>query len=262
MKLKEILPRSIFGTIATVIDESSITKLKTFLAYNEDALNRFNKIVLVINWNDDVDQDIVDRYQEEWMHVHPAVQIDWVFENRGHMIGTIDLEDALLKHIKKHYPECKYLWKSMDDVLISENIFDVEVPVADFYYLPSISYEKVEMKSKYIPQTTFFILNISEIDNLYGDDVEQKWMIYKKQLAKNPNIKPWEIDFDVKFDCENHLDRTVGNLKRYCLIEKDLVPLCKLILEYKIWDPSHKNIFFDSIGICHYHFYNQSVLNV
>jgi len=198
--------------------------------------------------------------------------------NRGHMFGTMDLEEDLLSYVKKNIPSAKYLFKSMDDVIIYDRLLEVEVPEADFYYLPGFSYETVVIKSRsiedlynnyetykswyYTPQTTFFILNISNIASLYGDDVGWKYDHYMAVKKLRPEIKPWEVAFYLKFDCESHLGRTTKDLSKYCLIEPEFKQLASLAQTLPITDPSHKNIFFNRIGVCHYHFYNQNVISV
>jgi hypothetical protein len=187
------------------------------------------------------------------------------------MFGTIDLEEAILEYIKRELPEVQYLWKSMDDVITTIDLIDLDVEEADFYYLPGFSYESIliaggkdnlhkNFESDYwTPQTTFFILNINNIDSLYGNDVDSKMHLYQKEKARNEHIKPWEMSFDIKFDCETHLGRTTKHLTKQCLIQDLFENLLDLIEFNKMGDPSHKNIYFQNIGICHYHFYKNSV---
>ncbi len=262
MKLKDLLPKSAFGTIATIVDESSLDKLQLFLNYNRDVVSEFKHIILSINVMDGVSEEIVEEYIQQWQQIHSNVKIIRADRNRGHMLGTIDLEEAILKYLKETKLGVKYLWKSMDDVLIGPEILDVKVESVEFYYLPSISFETLEKNLPVVPQTTFYIIDITKIDTLYGNDVETKWTAYIQTKTANSALKPWEMKFDIKFDCETHLYRTVKNLTNYNLIRMDLDKLIKHITDYKIGDPSHKNIYFDSLGICHYHFYNQSVFNI
>lgn len=277
MKIKELLPHSVFGTIATVKDEFSIRKLDLFLGYNYSFISQFQNIVLCINSIEGTSEDVIKKYKEFWNLNFPESVIIEHEDNRGHMFGTIDLEESILQYIKEELPEIKYLFKSMDDVITSDILLEVEVPEADFYYLPGFSYESIQKagsKEKlyhiyetfesgfWTPQTTFFILNIDGIDCLYGNDIDSKYNVYKKQKKSNPSIKPWEISFDIKFDCETHLGRTVRNKKKYCLISNKFKELLTLVETYPIGDPAHKNIYFKDIGVCHYHFFDNPVLEI
>lgn len=193
------------------------------------------------------------------------------------MFGTIDLEEAILKYVKRELPEVRYLWKSMDDVITSSEILKIEVKEADFYYTPGFSYESIikaggrsnlhkifeDYESGFwSPQTTFFILNITNIDSLYGNDVDSKTDIFKEAEAQRPSIKPWDMPFDIKFSCETHLGRTTKDLKKHCLVEDQFEELLEMVYYHKMGDPSHKNIYFYRPGICHYHYYKDLIYNV
>jgi hypothetical protein len=193
------------------------------------------------------------------------------------MFGTIDLEEAILKYVKRELPEVQYLWKSMDDVITTSDLLDLDVEEAEFYYLPGFSYESIQKaggkqnlhkvyqafdSGVYTPQTTFFILDVTNIDSIYGNDIDTKIAIYEEVKARNPSVKPWEVPFNIKFDCETHLGRTTKDLKKYCLIEDQFEDLLDMVEVNKIGDPSHKNIYFEKLGVCHYHFYKDLIYNV
>jgi len=277
MTVKDLIPDSAFGTIATVKDEFSLRKLDLFLSYNYNFIHTFHNILLSLNYLTDTPKEIVEEYKNKWLYYFPSSVILQSDLNRGHMFGTIDLEEAIVKHMKDSMPDKKYLFKSMDDVITSDALLEVMIPEADFYYIPGFSYESIlnagskqKLRAIYedfetgffTPQTTFFILNINDIDFLYGNDIQAKYGVYQEQKKINPNIKPWEIPFDIKFDCETHLARTVKDKRKYCLIANKFSNLLDLVEQIPIWDPSHKNILFKNIGVCHYHFYDQPVFEV
>jgi hypothetical protein len=79
---------------------------------------------------------------------------------------------------------------------------------------------------------------------------------------RNPQIKPWEIPFDIKFDCETHLGRTTKDMKKCCFSENIFRKLLDFNDINPIGDPSHKNLYLSEIGICHYHFYNEPVFMI
>lgn len=277
MKVRDLLPIASFGTIATVKDEFSLRKLSFFLSHNYYFISSFKNIVVAINYMEDTNPKIIEAYKNTWTDNFSNVQLICMEKNRGHMFGTIDLEEEILKYVKNNLPEVQYLFKSMDDVLTTESVLDIEVTPSDFYYVPGFSYEtilKLGSKQKlyniyetfesgfWTPQTTFFIIRINDVHLLYGDDIERKYDIYQEQKKITPNIKPWEIPYDIKFDCETHLGRTVKNMSKFCLIGDKFKDLLDLVESVPIWDPSHKNVYFKDMGICHYHYYDQSVYEI
>lgn len=277
MKLEDILDESCFGTIATVKGEECLQKLQFFMEYNSPLINRFKRVVLALNSADDLSPDTYNRYKEIWSKNAPNSVILESNENRGHMFGTISLEESIFTYVKQNYRNVKYLWKSMDDVLIAEKMLDIEVKPAGFYYIPGFSYESIikaggkdNLYSIYenyesgfwTPQTTFFIVDIDQLSNLYGSDVDDKYKVYTELKKANPDIKPWEIPFDIKFDCETHLGRTTKNLNKSCLIGDKFKDLLNFVDTHNVGDPSHKNIFFNDLGLCHYHFYTDVVFHI
>jgi hypothetical protein len=277
MKIKDLIPESTFGTIVTVKDEFSLRKLDLFLSYNYNFISVFDSIILSLNYLVDTSKEVVEEYKNKWLQYFPNSIILQSDNNRGHMFGTIDLEEDILKYMKSNVPNKKYLFKSMDDVITSDSLLEVEIPLVDFYYIPGFSYESIlnagskqKLRSIYedfetgffTPQTTFFVVNIDNIDMLYGNDIEHKYDVYQEKKKQNPNIKPWEIPFDIKFDCETHLARTVKDKSKYCLIANKFSNLLDLVEQIPIWDPSHKNVLLKNIGVCHYHYYDQPVFEV
>ena len=267
MKLQSLIHKSCYATIAT-ITKDSFDKLNFFFQYNGEFIKQFPRVIISTNSLEDTSIHKVNQYHNTWRRMVPNCVILHSDKNRGHMFGTIDLEESILKHVKRELPEIQYLWKSMDDVITTTDLLDLEVEEAEFYYLPGFSYESIQKAGGkknllntyeifdsgfYTPQTPFFILNISSIDNIYGNDIDTKTTIYEEVKARNPSIKPWEVPFNLKFDCETHLGRTTKDLKKFCLLKDQFEDLLDMVEINKIGDPSHKGLYFKEIGVCHYH---------
>lgn len=274
IKLKDLVPKSAFGTIATVKDEFSTRKLDLFLGYNYPLISNFSIVIVSLNKLESTSEAAYKQYRDMLIERVPNVIILDSEVNRGHMFGTIDLEESILKYIKQNYPDIEYLFKSMDDVVTSDVLLDLEVPQADFYYLPGFSYESIQKagsKEKlfeiyetfesgfWTPQTTFFIVRINNLTSLYGNDIDDKYSVYKEVKKTYPHVKPWEISFDIKFDCETHLGRSVKDISKHCLISHKFNKLLSFVETMPIWDPAHKNIYFKEEGLCHFHFYENNV---
>lgn len=277
MKLESLIDKSCYATIATITTKESVEKLEFFYQYNKGLIDKFPQVIISTNAADDASIHAINLYHNTWRRLVPNCIILHSDENRGHMFGTIDLEEDILKYVKRNMPEVQYLWKSMDDVITTADLLDVEVEEVEFYYLPGFSYESIQKAGGkenlrkiydafdsgfYTPQTPFFILDITNIDNLYGNDIDTKIDIYQEVKARNPSVNPWDMPFDIKFDCETHLGRTTKDLKKYCLVEDKFDDLLDMVEIHKIGDPSHKNIYFEKLGICHYHFYKDLIYNV
>lgn len=276
MKLQSITSKSCYATIAT-ITEDSMEKLKLFHQYNEGLIKQFSHVIISTNSLDDTSMHTINLYHNTWRKLVPNCIILNSTVNRGHMFGTIDLEEVILKYVKRELPEVQYLWKSMDDVITTSDLLDLDVEEAEFYYLPGFSYESIQKaggkqnlhkvyqafdSGLYTPQTTFFILDVTNIDTIYGNDIDTKIAIYEEVKARNPSVKPWEVPFNTKFDCETHLGRTTKDLKKFCLLKDQFKDLLDMVELNKIGDPSHKNIYFEKLGVCHYHYYKDLIYNV
>ena len=276
MKLQSLTHKSCYATIAT-ITKDSMDKLNLFMQYNADLIKQFPHVIISTNSLDDTSIHTINLYHNTWRKLVPNCIILNSTVNRGHMFGTIDLEETILEYVKRELPEVQYLWKSMDDVITTTDLLNLEVEEAEFYYIPGFSYESIQKAGGkenlrkvydafdsgfYTPQTTFFILDVTNIDSIYGTDINDKIDVYQEIKARNPSIKPWEVPFNTKFDCETHLGRTTKDLKKYCLIEDQFEELLEMVYYHRMGDPSHKNIYFYKPGVCHYHFYKDLIYNV
>lgn len=278
MLLENLLDKSCYGFTAH-ISEESLDKLDKFQPYLEAFLHNFQKVIIATNTNKDVPKDVIDQYHNKCRKIAPNCVILHSEVNRGHMFGTIDLDESIFRYVKENLPDHPYLWKSADDIIVSPDILVQEVEEAEFYYLPGFSYEsllraggkenllhinrnEIFESGLWTPQTPFFILYVHAVPSLYGDDIERKIHAYEEAKKYKPYIKPWEIEFDIKFDCETHLGRSTRSLRKCNLVEEELEELMDFIMFNRVGDPSHKNIYFQRIGVCHYHYYNDLIYNI
>lgn len=262
MKVKDLLNTSIFGSIATVTGPESLEKVEGFLAWNKDFIQSFQKAVIALNFIDTVTSDVLDQYKSMWSRIASNCEIIVLEKNAGHQFGTMELEEAILKYIKENEPDVTYLFKSSEDVLLSTDLLEKEIIEGDFYFLPAFSFETIQTIGNITPQTNFYIINVKKINNLYGDDVQEKKRIYEEIKQTMPHIKPWEVHYldGLKFDCESHLQRTVTDLMQISLLDhKTLHSLLNFVGDNQVGDPSHKNLYFKQLGICHYHFWKDPV---
>ena len=284
MKLKELIHNSCFCIIATVDNESSIEKAELFIGANQEVISQFPLIFLNVNYLPGVSLDLVHRYINLYTDAFPVVTngieiTRYIFcnthpLNRGHMFGTIDLDESSLLEAKRIGIE--YMWKINDDMLVGAALLEKNVIPGDFFYIPGFSYETVcNAKSTddlitnyekyfYTPQSTFFILSVDKVDTLYGD-VESRRIIWEAAKVNNTSLRPWEVPQPdgVKFGLEDMLGQTTKNLcKRNLLSKESFSNLVNHVGFYREGDPSHKNIMLKEIAVCHYHNWKSDVYEI
>jgi hypothetical protein len=273
MHLIDIIPNSTLVIIATYKGEESVEKAKLFTEINEYVASHFEKVRVIFNSTEDAPMNEVKKFIDVYTTTFPGAKCIYRLCNDGHMFGTMDLDEMCLWYAKED--GSKYLWKSTEDVIMDSNILGMKVPDGtEFAYLPGFSYEDLylslgtaEFISRYedypfTPQSNFFILDVTKVESLYGNDVQEKRSIYLSLLKEKPSLKPWEINFPdcVKFSCESHLGRSTKGLKKACLLsEESFTSLAKHVRDHKEGNPAHPNIYLKEPGICHFHNYKNPV---
>ena len=266
MLLKELLNKSVYGTIGYISSQDDIDLLESYILYNLPILKEFKHIVVATNYKE-FNLQLINKYIYMWEKYFPNCYLIDSEINRGHNFGTADLDNLLFDWCKENNEE--WLCKGANDVIFQESILNIKIDEADFYYLNGISYGTLILNSfnydkifqeYFYPQTNFYILNTSKCDYLndkkYLDDTYE----YIKTIP-NYNGKIWE--YIKEWSCEDFLKNCVkrNNLsKLYLLNELDHNKLCDVIKLYKIGDPSHKNIMINNI--CHFQFPDQPIIEI
>lgn len=272
MILKEILSRSIYGTVGTLLDQRSIDTTTWYIEQNLSFLNNFSNIVFSLNG----ETEIIEKFKTVLPSLLKNSNVYILqTENLGHTFGTI-LSDFAIFDFAKNL-DIDYVWKFSNDVVIDESIFDLEVERdIDLYYINNIGYnifneykkdELVEIicDMKYFyPQTNFYIMrknitfypDYSTLIKLYNE--------YQEIKRNNPNIQPWHAINEC--DCEHMLRKTAiqNNLKKQHILSKEATKkILDFIFHNQIHDGSHKNILYSDIGnLCHLQYPNQSVVKI
>jgi hypothetical protein len=263
MTLKQLINKSIYGTIGYISSQDDINILESYIIYNLPILKEFKQIVIATNYSED--------YQSQnfklWKKYFPDCIIIDSEMNRGHNFGTADLDNLIFNWCKENNKE--WLCKGANDIIFKESILDKEIEEVDFYYLNGISYETLHLndfnynqiyKNYFMPQTNFYILNVSKCDYLNNQKYLDETYEYIKSLL-NYNGKIWE--YIKGWSCEDFLKNCIvrNNLsKSYLLDEMTHNTLCNNIKLCQIGDPSHKNIMIE--GICHFQFPDQPVIEI
>lgn len=251
--------------------ENTVEKMEGVMEYNRAVLESCHSVVLVLNRGDDVSEkdltEIGNMYRQNFgysflLQPHPV--------GMGHQVGHVTLDKTGYLFAKNNLGS-KYTMKLCNDILTSETLLDIQVEEADLYYLPAVAtHEMVRnrdlakqqllSKNDYTDspltyQSWFFIAS-NNTDVLYESDEEIERV-----------FRLWDVKGDVKqakvLCAEHSLTKwSVNNkLKRHCLYTPEQFDnYCRFVVANNIYDGSLKNVMLKAVGITHFHFASQPVL--
>jgi hypothetical protein len=263
-----------YCSIGHISKAEDIETLERMLMYNYEVISKFNYIVIHQNCNDSSEKYLSD-YNNVWKKIYGKdVIILPTIKNRGHTFGYIDCDNTVV-NFAKTLP-IDFIFKGVNDILLSQNI--LKIPLSDeygFYFLQGIGYTglesvnydikeylKIYLTEKYLyPQTNFYIIT-KNIDTI--NDVIEVENAYTACLS-NPNYngRPWESIQD--FSCENLLKKCIFRNKlkyKHLISDTTFLLLLNAIKECKICDCSHKNIYIEEAGVCHFHNPDNTCLSI
>jgi len=265
MNLKQLINKSVYGTIGYISSQDDINKLKQYIIYNLPILKEFKQIIVATNYSD------IDLFhssnKELWTKYFPQCVLIDSFRNRGHNFGTADLDNMLFNYCKEENIE--WLFKTATDFIFNSSIFDIKIEEADFYYMNGIGYGGMIkynfdlnriIKEDFFPQTNFYFINVSKTDYINNKQYLDETYDYIQSIPSY-NGKIWE--YFQGWECEGFLKQCIerNNLIKYHLISQEKYrTLLQIIKEYNIHDPSHKNIMVE--GICHFQYPNQQIIEI
>ena len=261
MIVKEIFNKSICGQMGYIGSQNDIDLLEGYILYNLEILKGFKQVIVSTNFGSPLQKENSELWKR---HLPNCVLLDSKV-NRGHNHGYVDLENMLFDWCKDNNE--KWLCKVSNDIVLTQDILNVEVPEADFYYINALgfggmnqyNYDFDRMVSEdFNPQGNFYIMNIDKCDYISDKKYLDETYDYI-QTIPNYNGKIWE---HIKgWTCERFLGNCV---KRNNLITHHLIPevkyrkLLKIVLDNQIHDCSYKNIMIE--GVCHFQFPDKNIL--
>jgi hypothetical protein len=263
MLLKELINKSVYGTIGYISFQDDLDLLEQYILYNLPVLKEYKQIVIATNYG----SEFQNENTQLWRKYFPNCIILDSKLNRGHNHGYTDLDNMVFDWCKENNED--WLCKSTNDVIFQESILEKEIEETDFYYLNGIGYggmvlynfdfDKI-ISEDFYPQTNFYFINIKKTDFLNDKTFLDETYEFI-QTIPNYNGKIWEyID---GWSCEDLLKKCIkrNNLSKYHLIpEKKYVHLLQIIKDNNIHDCSHKNIMIE--GICHFPYNNQQIIEI
>lgn len=263
MNLKQLINKSIYGTIGYISSQDDLDLLEQYILYNLPVLKEFKQIVVATNYGSSLQLENTQLWKQ---YFPDCITLDSEL-NRGHNFGTADLDNLVFDWCKENNEE--WLCKSANDVIFQELILEKEIKEADFYYLNGIGYggmvpygfdfEKI-INEDFYPQTNFYFINVSKTDFLNDKKFLDETYEYIQNIP-DYNGKIWE--YIKGWSCEDFLKNCIerNKLIKYHLLPKEkYVYLLQLVKDHNIHDCSHKNIMIE--GICHFQYSNQPIIEI
>jgi hypothetical protein len=263
MLLKELINKSVYGTIGYLSSQEDLETLEQYILYNLPVLKEFKQIVVATNYGSEFQKENTQLWEKYFSN---CIIIDSKV-NRGHNHGYTDLDNLVFDWCKENNEE--WLCKSANDVVFQESILEKEVDSAGFYYMNGIgiggmlqynfNFDQI-INENFYPQTNFYFIDVSKTDFL-NDKVFLDETYEFIQTIPNYNGKIWE--YIEGWSCEDLLKKCIerNKLSKFHLIplEKYRI-LLQVIKDNNVHDCSHKNIMID--GICHFPYKNQQIVEI
>ena len=258
MTFKEVMERSAYGTIGYIADPGDLQVLERHIVHNLPLLRRFTQVIVATNYGGASPHELATGNREVWRRYFPDCAMLDSRHNRGHSIGTSDLDNLVFDHCKAN--GIGWLCKGANDVLLSAPVLDIEIQAADFYYLNAISYSAMRPHDfdlarigthLFYPQTSFYAIDVSKTDFLIDKEfLDRSYAIVNRIPDYNGRI--WE--HIPRWSCELLLRKCVlrnGLTRCHLMDDAQFSRLLSVVQERGIEDCSHKNLTIN--GICHVH---------
>lgn len=256
MLFGDLLAASDFGTTGYLASADDVAALDRMIELNLDVLRTFRRIAVATNYGATNADELRAANREVWRARFPdCVLIDSPV-NRGHSIGTADLDTLLFDWCKR--TGGRWLCKSANDVALSPRVLQIQVRPAQFYYLNAVSYDALAEHGFdfarfegdfFFPQDTFWVLDVQATDHLVAREfLDASWRIVTRIPDYSGRI--WEVI--PGWSCERLLQLMVlrNGLTRCALMSPEQWrQVLDLTVERRITDCSLKGI--DVNGICH-----------
>ncbi len=258
MKFREVIEKSAYGTIGYIAKPGDVQLLERRIVHNLPLLKAFTHVIVATNYGSESPHELALGSKEVWRRHLPDCAILDSACNRGHSIGTSDLDNLVFDHCKAN--GIGWLCKGANDVLLSAPVLDIEIQAADFYYLNAISYSAMRPHDfdlarigthLFYPQTSFYAIDVSKTDFLIDKEfLDRSYAIVNRIPDYNGRI--WE--HIPRWSCELLLRKCVlrnGLTRCHLMDDAQFSRLLSVVQERGIEDCSHKNLTIN--GICHVH---------
>ena len=90
MNLKQLINQSVYGTIGYISSQNDLELLEQYILYNLPVLKEYKQIIVATNYST---LGLIDSNAQLWKKYFPSCVLLDSPINRGHNIGTSDLDD-------------------------------------------------------------------------------------------------------------------------------------------------------------------------
>lgn len=256
MDFGEVLRNCVFGAAGFVRDLDDVAAQEDMIRANLPVLAQFSSWAIATNFGPDADHEVRAANAELWRSYLPDCAVIDSPLNRGHAIGSVDLDVLLIEHCRElgH----RLLCKAAFDIRLREDVLHIPVSDAQFYFINALSFDALAKRGFdrvpftdgfFFPQTTFFVVDVAVLGRLADPDfLDRSWALAQR-LPDNEG-RLWE--YAPRWSCELILRDAVvrGGLSRCDLVSpKQWERVVDQIITGRVTDCSLKGI--DINGICH-----------
>jgi hypothetical protein len=232
-----------------VADEADIDAAACVIRHNLPVLAGFQGIVVATNY---ADLALADANHAMWRSFFPdAVLLDSPL-NRGHSIGTADLENLLLEYCRS--AGRRWLCKGANDIVLDPAVARIPVHEAQFFFLNAVAYAAVHQHGRasfgagfFFPQTTFFAVEVDAVDYLYDAVMlDESWQAV--QAIPDYSGKIWE--YLPGWSCERWLRECVlrnGLTRCHLMSPTQWQAVLDVVIAERIEDCSFKGLTLNGI---------------
>jgi hypothetical protein len=256
VKFVDVLSEAVYGITGYVANLGDIAVAERVVIHNLAILGTFKQVVVATNYSEGCPDALRQSHREMWRRQLPDCVLLDNGHNRGHSIGTADLENLLFDYCRA--AGRRWLCSGASDMLLAAEVLDIPVHPADFYYLNAVSYDALRQHdfqlslftdNFFFPQTTFYAINTNAADTLYDRArLDAAW----RQVRAIPDYNDRIWEYLPGWSCERQLrDSVLENQLTRCHLMSDeqWQRVLAVVVAQSISDCSFKGLSIN--GICH-----------
>ena len=133
-----------YGTTGYLVEPQDLDLLERTILRNLPVLQSFRQVIIATNYGGANQDELVSGNSSLWRRYFPDCVILDSPLNRGHSIGTSDLDNLLFDHCK--VTGIRWLCKGANDILLDERVLEIPVSDGTFYYLDAASYSALRQQ--------------------------------------------------------------------------------------------------------------------
>ena len=256
MEFAEIVARSVYGTTGYIERLQDLATIERAIQHNRPVLELFQQVLVATNYGDTEHAELASANADLWRSYLPDCVLLDLPLNRGHSIGTSDLDTTLFDHCKSLGLD--WLCKGANDVYLDMRLLQIPIQEASFYYLNAVSYGALQAAGFdlasfttdfFYPQTTFYAIDVSATDYLVDKEfLDRSWAVVGRIPDYNgriwEHIPGWACELLLRQCAErNALARC------HLMSDEQWLHVVHTVIDQHIDDCSLKGIVIN--GICH-----------